>query len=729
MHATPSPTTSPCVPTLSVADIELPRILSGLYHLSYNLWWGWHSSARHLFARLDGASWNRYRNPIEVLVNFDRTRWEELLGDEAFLHSYAEVMNRFHAYMKEPSTWFARNHREPLAGPIAYLSMEYGIHQSLALYSGGLGILSGDHLKSASDLGVPLVAVGLAYRHGYFHQTLSSDGGQQHIYPWYDFSRLPLRPAASATGTPVVVEIPLGDRTVSAKVWVCQVGRVPLLLLDTDIPQNDPEDRPITGVLYVSGRQMRLEQELVLGLGGALALEALGIEPSAWHMNEGHCAFVQLDRLARETGRGVDFETALASVRANVAFTTHTPVPAGNETFDRALVARYLEPWAVTRGLDLDTLLDLGRAETRARANGQFNLTALALRTSSRANGVSAIHGEVSRGLWADLSAEEPHLPHIDAITNGVHVPTWLGREMRALWRRVAGHDWKEHQLEAITEATLESLPLEQIWKAHQQQKNRLGRFLRKRLRDQMVRHGEAPQQLRGVKDLFDEDALTIGFARRFATYKRAGLVFSQPEVLDELLGDPDRPVQLVYAGKAHPADKPGQALIREIFNLSHEGRWRGKVFFIEDYDMRVGQMLVQGCDVWLNNPRRPLEASGTSGQKAAMNGTLNLSILDGWWPEAFDGTNGWAIEALPEGDDADEETMDRLDAEALYQVLRDEVIPMFFSRNSLGLPEAWVERMRRSIATVGPNFSADRMLRDYVDSSYLPIARRGDKR
>lgn len=711
---------APCVPTLNVADIEIPRILSGLYHVAYNMWWAWHSSARHLFSRLDPANWNRYRNPIEVLVNFDRTRWEELLGDEAFLHAYANVMGRFHRYMKAEQTWFAQAHDGVLGGPVAYFSMEYGLHQSLALYSGGLGILSGDHLKSASDLGVPMVAVGLAYRHGYFHQTLTNDGAQQHLYPSYDFARLPLRPAAGATGHAVIVRVPIGDREVAAKVWLCQVGRVPLLLLDTDIAENEPEDRPISGVLYVSGRQMRLEQELLLGIGGVLALDALGIEPAVWHLNEGHCAFLQLERLERALGSGHNVDGALASIRERVAFTTHTPVPAGNEQFDRTLVGRYLEPWAQRLGLDLDRILDLGRAETRARANGTFNLTALALRTASYANGVSAIHGEVSRELWRGLRAEEPELPAIDAITNGIHVPTWLGREMRALWRRHLSHDWKEHQLAVLQVEALEQLPLEGIWKAHNEQKVRLGRFLRKRLRDQMVRHGEAPEQLRGVQHLFDDNALTIGFARRFATYKRAGLVFSDPDVLEGLLGDPERPVQLVFAGKAHPADKPGQALIQKIFELSRAGRLHGKVFFLEDYDMRVGQMLVQGCDMWLNNPRRPLEASGTSGEKAAMNGALNLSILDGWWPEAFDGTNGWAIEPPEVG--ATDEATDKADALALYAVLRDEAIPAFFDRDAHGLPREWAERMRRSIATVASGFSADRMVRDYVERAYRPL-------
>jgi starch phosphorylase len=708
---------------LQVADIELPEQVDGLYDLAYNLWWSWTPSARHLFASIASQSWARYRNPVEMLLNFDRTQWETVLELDAFATAYDALTRDFRSYLDpDRKTWFSERFADYDGGPIAYFSMEYGIHQSLAVYSGGLGVLSGDHCKSASDLGLPFVAVGLAYRRGYFQQAIDADGYQQHHFPEYDFRRLPLRPVLDGGGRRVVVQVPLPGRQVSARVLLAQVGRVPVLLLDTDISVNDPADRPISGVLYVRGREMRLAQETVLGIGGAKALAALDIEPGVWHINEGHSALLQVERLRQALEEGESSpSTALRSLSLTTAFTTHTPVAAGNEQFDRQLAERYLEAVAPP-GVEARELLDLGRAD-HDEPNQPLNLTALALRTSSYANGVSRLNGEVADRMWRHISPGTPaEEPLIDAITNGVHVPTWLGLELRNLLRHHLGPDWYEELLGAEAWRQVGEIPDQELWDAHQAQKERLLRFTRSRLREQYGRHGLPPSELREVADLFRADALTIGFARRFATYKRAGLLFSDLHRVRQLLNHPDHPVQVFLAGKAHPADRPGQDLIRHIVQLSREPDLKGRVVFLENYDIRVARMLVQGCDVWLNTPRRPLEASGTSGQKAAINGGLNLSILDGWWPEGWDGENGFAFGS--EEPSQDEWKQDQDDALALYHTLEEEVVPDYYERDEDGLPRAWLARMRRAITTVGPRFSSSRMVRDYAEKAYMPLAR-----
>jgi starch phosphorylase len=579
-------------------------------------------------------------------------------------------------------------------------------------------VLSGDHLKSASDLGLPLVAVGLLYRQGYFNQTIDADGFQQHIYTHYDFTRLPVRPAAGPTGRQVVVRVPLPGREVSAKVWLAQVGRVPLLLLDTDIPQNDPSDRPITSILYVRGREMRLIQELVLGVGGVKALDALGIEPEVWHLNEGHSALLQVERMAMGATPGkVDFAAAVEQVKADTVFTTHTPVPAGNEVFDRDLVCKYLDPWAEALGTDCGTIMDLGN-ENQAAAGQPFNMTAFALRTSREANGVSKLHGEVSNDMWRHLYPGAGPGDHpIGSITNGVHIHTWLGMDLLELFNRHLGLGWKDRLETAEEWRPVYEIPDDEMWQAHMNQKRRLARFVRVRLRAQFARHGYGPDELRELEEWLDEDVLTIGFARRFATYKRADLLFRDMHRLRNLVSSTERPVQIILAGKAHPADRPGQELIQHIFQISRSPEFQGRVVFLENYDMRVGRALVQGVDLWLNNPVRPMEASGTSGQKAAMNGALNFSVLDGWWPEAFDGKNGWTIGQPKTYHDRD--VQDREDSLSLYNTLEKEIVPLYYERNGSGIPQEWVRRMKHSMATVTPAFSADRMVRDYCEAIY----------
>jgi len=711
------------IPRLATGEIELPRELSRLYDLAYNLWWTWSPRARRLFNAIDSATWAMYRNPVQLLISVDRGRFRELAEDDLTMSLYSAVVEEYDRYMAgSASSWYALGNPDA-EGPIAYFCMEYGLHQSLPIYSGGLGVLAGDYLKSASDLGLPMVAVGLLYRHGYFRQSIDADGRQQHLYPEFDFSRLPVLPAAGPTGRDVVVSIPLPDREIAAQVWIAQVGRVPLLLLDTDLRRNDSADRPITSMLYTPGREMRLLQEIVLGVGGVRALDAVGLAPKVWHMNEGHSALLQFDRLRGPLSRGVGLEEALEEIRATSAFTTHTPVPAGNESFDAPLARRYFARWCGESKIDLEEWMRLGHAP-EGDAAASFNLTALALRTSLRSNGVSKLNAEVASRMWSsilpdDASDEERIFP----ITNGVHVPTWLGVELQELFAGWFGDRWREILSgEGATDA-LAVRPDGELWDAHRAQKVRLARFLRARLRDQFARHGLAPDELREIEEMFDPETLTIGFARRFATYKRAGLLFSDLHRVRQIVGDPDRPVQILLAGKAHPADRGGQELIQHLFHLSREEKLKGRVFFVEDYDMRVGRMMVQGVDVWLNTPRKPMEASGTSGMKAGMNGALNCSIADGWWPEGHDDGNGWVIagKECP----GDEGAQDREDAHALYQLLEEEIVPAFYDRDGDGLPRAWIARMKRSIATITPRFSSDRMAKDYCDKAYLPLLER----
>ncbi len=699
--------------TIHIADIELPKEMERLRDLAYDLWWSWSPQATRLFAWIDPDHWRRYHNPVQLLINVEPQQWARLLADSEFRRTYESVIQALDGYRAQPG-WLSEQ-VNALGGPVAYFSMEFGIHESLGVYSGGLGVLSGDHCKAASDLGVPLVGVGLLYQSGYFRQTVDGDGFQQHIYPNYDFARLPVLPVEAPGGGVLTVPVDLPGRIVQAAVWKAQVGRVPVLMLDTDIPLNDPADRPITGILYVRGREMRLCQEIVLGVGGVRALRSLGIRPAVWHMNEGHVAFLGLERARAKVGRGDGLQDALKAVARNCVFTTHTPVPAGNETFDKEMVRRYMEPWVREMGCEPDEVLGLGSD------NGNFNLTVLAIRLSSAVNGVSQLHGEVSSAMWRHLWPGSPERP-VGAITNGVHTPTWVGPEMRSLYAHYLDPAWEQHLLEPDFWTRIRAVPDDELWAAHRSQKERLVRFVRERVRLQGARHGLSPDELRTVEGLLNPHALTIGFARRFATYKRAVLVLSDLERLGKILADAARPVQIVFAGKAHPADRAGQDLIRRLFLLT-QGEMRGKLVFLEDYDIEMGRMLVQGCDVWLNTPRRPQEASGTSGQKLPVNGGVNLSIPDGWWVEGYRGDNGWNI---GDGSDAgDVEAQDREDAARLYALLEEDVVPCFFERDQEGLPRRWIATMKASIESVVPQFSAHRMVRDYVDTTYLPAARR----
>jgi starch phosphorylase len=710
------------VPTLPGASFRLPPQLEGFRRLSYNMWWSWNPRARGLFSRIDGLSWSRYRNPVEVLSQ--PIAWAELLDDPAFMAEYTQVLAEFDRYMAGGREhWFNREYGSALKGPIGYFCAEYGFHESLGIYSGGLGVLAGDHIKSASDMAMPFVGVGLLYKHGYFRQTIDADGHQEHAYPDYDLAKLPILRVLGQDGEPLTISIELPDRDLYAAVWLVQAGRVPVLLLDTDIPENAESDRPVTHILYVRGREMRLHQELVLGAGGVRALKALGITPAVWHLNEGHSALQLVERTRALVAQGVALDDAFERVRSNSVFTIHTPVAAGNERFDAELVRRVVGPLydgdgrKGTGGVPMDRVLELARgADGDAR---QFDLTALSLRLSNSANAVSKLHSVTANNTWQGLGNKQ-----ILAVTNGVHMPTWVGQPMRDIFERYLGA-----QLDNVDAGNgsagfwelTNRIPDVDLWEAHQRQKLELMIFARNRLRHQFARHGESPGTLEELEDVLDVGTFTIGFARRFATYKRASLIFSDMDRISRLLWDKDRPVQIIFAGKAHPADRPGQSVIQEIFARSRSPQLRGRVFILEDYDMRVARFMVQGVDVWLNNPRRPLEASGTSGMKASANGVVNLSVLDGWWDEGWLGDNGWAIggrETNP-----DEGAQDYSDAQDLYRLLEQEVVPLYYGRDEDDVPVDWTAEMRRSIASTIWRFSTIRMLHEYVEKEYLPAA------
>jgi starch phosphorylase len=710
------------IPSAVPSHVRVPPELEGLRRLAYNLYWTWHPKARALFARISSATWARNHSPIPVLSGM--VDWPGLLDNPDFMAEAHRVIADFDRYMANGADhWFHRRHARELTGPIAYFCAEYGLHETLGIYSGGLGVLAGDHMKAASDMALPLVGVGLLYRNGYFRQTIDADGHQEHRYPDFDLARMPLTRALGREGDPLSISVELPGREVRVDVWTVQVGRVPVLLLDTDNPVNDPADRPITNILYVRGREMRLHQELILGIGGVRALRALAIEPAAWHLNEGHSAFLLAERARELVTAGKDLEETLTAIASNSVFTIHTPVSAGNERFDTELVRRVAGPILDgdgrpnTGGIPLERVLEIGRGTDGDE--GQFDMTAFSLRLTRGANAVSALHAVTANATWQDIVPRG-----ILAITNGVHPPTWVGGPIRELFERYLDADLDD--LDGSTSATrwwerIDRIPAAELWEAHLRQKRELAVFARGRLRTQFARHGEAPRTLEQLGSALDPAILTIGFARRFATYKRAGMIFTDTERLARLLADSARPVQLVFAGKAHPADRPGQAVIQEIFGRTRTPEFRGRVFILEDYDMRIARFLVQGVDVWLNNPRRPLEASGTSGMKAGGNGVVNMSVLDGWWDEGWTGDNGWAIGGRePLHDEAAQDWADAMD---LYRILESEVVPDYYERDEARLPTRWVERMRRSMATTLWHFSTTRMLHEYTERLYLPAA------
>ena len=696
----------------------LPPALEPLREIVFNLWWTWEPSARRLFRHLDPELWERTNhNAVRMLQLSRQARLVEVARDEDFLRELKEVQDAFRRYLAREDTYGKTGAGRALKNPVAYFSAEFGFHESIPNYSGGLGILSGDHCKSASDLDLNFVAIGLLYRHGYFKQQIDRDGSQQAISLNQNFHHLPLREVRRDNAR-VLISVRILDREVYAKIWELYVGRITLYLLDTDVAENTPEDRLITAELYGGDLEMRMRQEMILGIGGVRALGALGIEPHVCHMNEGHSAFLALERIrVLRAEKNLEFYSALQVVAAANVFTTHTPVPAGNDAFPREMMRRYFGDFAKELGLPFDELFSFG--QTRVNEDDPFSMTILALRASRHANGVSKLHGEVSRSLWKDVWAGVPvqEVP-ITSITNGIHTKTWMAPEFSALYTKYLG-DWEERLTEHDFWRGVMDIPDAQLWETHQKLKLRLVELVRERVRLRCVRIGESMETIRRANRILDPEILTIGFARRFATYKRGALLFSDKERLGRLLHDTTRPVQFIFAGKAHPRDEGGKALIREVFEFSRQEGFENRIVFVEDYDTYIARRLVQGVDLWLNNPLRPLEASGTSGMKLPPNGGLNLSVLDGWWCESYNGKNGWAIG--PEIDSGALEYQSEVDASSLYQLLENQIIPLYYAKPDGKLPLAWLQLMRESIRSVTPVFNTHRMVKEYAERLYMP--------
>jgi starch phosphorylase len=713
-------------PTVAEAR-NLDQFVAPAYHklraLAENLWWSWDHETNSLFRELDPVLWSRLdHNPIALLKHIPL---EQVDARSLQLGLHSRINNayrRMHEHLSSTRTWGARHAGVLWARPVAYFSAEFGLHESMPIYSGGLGILAGDHIKAASDLGIPLVGVGLFYGQGYFKQRLDLDGRQLEDYIEVDRQLLPLRPATRANGRQIQISIHTRSGAIEARVWKLAVGRSTLLLLDTDMDENRPENRDLTARLYGGDNLVRIQQELLLGVGGVRALEALGISPGVVHLNEGHSAFAALELTRqRMISEGIDAHEAMRRISSQLVFTTHTPVPAGHDRFSPELVEEHLGPLGAELGLDLKQLMGLGRVDP-SNKNEEFCMTVLALKLSRRANAVSAVHGQVSRAMWKPLfqSYAEEQVP-IGHITNGVHVRTWLAAQMHQLYDRHLGPDWPQHCAEPGCWEAIDQVNDGELWETHQTLKTQLIGNVRERAARTAERRQESPEAVSQIRKALGLDALTIGFARRFATYKRADLILHDIERIISLVNDAQVPIQFIFAGKAHPRDVPGKDVLQRMAGLMRDPRFASKVVFVEDYDINVARHLVQGVDVWLNTPRRPLEASGTSGQKVVLNGGLNLSILDGWWAEAYDGLNGFAIGAGETHTSSD--VHDVRDGEALKRVLHEVVIPLYYDRDRDGLPRGWIERMKRAIRTLGWRFSADRMVTDYVVKAYIPAA------
>lgn len=703
---------------------KLPPKLEGLRNLAYNLCFSWRGEIRELFQRMDPRLWTDCgHNPVIMLGQVSQERLDQLSRDQGFLAQLDRVTQDFNRYLSQPRIPSA-NYSPELPLQVAYFSAEFGLSRCLPIYSGGLGVLAGDHLKSASDLNVPLVAVGLLYQEGYFSQYLSSDGWQMETYPVNDFSNLPINLVRDENGSPFTTSVTFKGQNVNLLIWRIDVGRVPLYMLDSNLPTNPPEFRRTTAQLYGGDREMRLRQEIILGIGGIRALKTLGIEPTVIHMNEGHSAFTSLERInILRKEKGLSFDAAREFVIATTVFTTHTPVPAGNDVFDSDLIRDYFNDYAKELGINFRVLQGYGRLDPRDESE-KFGMSTLALRLSSHANGVSRLHGKVSRKMWQKIWHHNPveDVP-IDYITNGIHVPTWISREIAALFDRYLGPDWMEDPDNERLWDQVERIPSTELWRSHDRCREHLVAFVRSHLVDQLKRRGASPKEVLEAGDVLNPDVMTIGFARRFATYKRATLLFSDPDRLDRIINNPDHPVQIIISGKAHPQDNEGKEFIRNIIHISRDSRFKRKIVFLEDYNIHISHVLVSGCDVWLNNPRRPLEACGTSGMKALANGSLNLSVLDGWWDEGYNTAFGWAIGRGEEYED--HEAQDEIESMELYNILEEEVIPMFYRRSHDDVPRDWVEKMRSGLRYLVPVFNSHRMVQEYMDRFYLSCSKR----
>ncbi len=705
---------------------SLPAKLRPLNDIAYNMWWTWHPDAINLLRRVDRDMWEKYyHNPVKVLGSVSQERLRELETDEGFLTHLDRVTIELSDYMKA-GTWFEEigSGKWQKENHIAYFSMEFGLDECLQIYSGGLGVLAGDHLKSASDLGVPVVAFGLAYTHGYFIQYLNRDGWQLENLPENNFYLLPLRQVTGKDGKPVKIQVSFPGRAVHAQIWMVQVGRVPLYLLDANIPENSPEDQSLTSQLYGGDTEMRIKQEVLLGIGGVRALEALEIGVSVYHMNEGHAAFSGIGRIMKlMRKRGLNYEEAKEAIIASTVFTTHTPVPAGNDRFERWLLEKYLAPVLGDSGISINEIVALGR-ENPVNDKELFCMTVLALRLSAASNGVSKLHGDVSRKMWQNIWPNLPvNLVPIRSITNGIHIRTWISEEMRNLFDRYLGETWISKPGEDSVWNRIERIPDSELWRTHERRRERMVGFVRRRLVEQLKRRGASEAELQQAEEALDPESLTIGFARRFATYKRGNLILRDEERLARILNNKDRPMQIIIAGKAHPRDIEGKNIIKNIIHACGKDEFRRRLIFLENYDIDVARYLVQGCDVWLNTPRRPMEASGTSGMKASANGVINFSIRDGWWDEAYAPEVGWAIGAGENYED--QNIQDAVESRAIYDLLERDVVPLFYERGADNLPRGWVRKMKASMTQLNAVFNTNRMLREYAERFYLPLGLR----
>ena len=701
--------------------IQLPDELKNLMEIATNLWWTFSDEAKNLFNMINPETWEKYNhNPFKVLSDLTKEDMEKLAKDQIFMSFLENVWDEYQTYLKTPK-WFGINYKKEIDEKfiVAYFSAEYGIHGSLRLYSGGLGILSGDHCKSASDLGIPFVAVGLLYRNGYFTQYLNSDGWQQEKLPYNEFNNMPVEPALDDNGNPVFVQIESPDGMIDVKVWTLKVGENKIILLDTDVQSNNEADRKITSQLYGGDNIMRIRQEIILGIGGIRALNALNIKPTVFHINEGHPAFLSFERLSDLIKEGLSFETAVEILKKSTVFTTHTPVPAGFDLFDKDLFHKYLNP-IYGKLFNMEQLISMGRVHPENH-NEAFSMAILGMKMSTFRNGVSKLHGRVSREMFKDLwpNTETKCVP-IDHITNGIHLSTWIAEDMRRIYKRYLGSKLTEKPYEFDVWKNIDTVPDLELFEAKERMRTDLIGFAREKLKKQIKARGGSYSELRTAETVLKADALTIGFARRFATYKRGDLIFTDEERLAKILNNPKYPVQIIFAGKAHPKDNEGKEIIKRIIHIARKPEFRDKIVFLENYNMRIAKQLVAGVDIWLNNPKKPMEASGTSGMKAAANGGLNLSVLDGWWDEGYNGHNGWTIGSGEIYQNADYQNY--VESQELYDKLENEIIPMFYQRDKSGIPREWVGMMKNAIKTIPSYFNTTRMLMEYTEKFYLPL-------
>lgn len=701
-------------------NFSLPRRIHRLSSLAYNLWWAWNPEAVNAFRTINKRVWDEVgHNPIVFLRKVERAQLNAVANDAFYLELYDRVVSQFDAYMAEENTWFVREHAAQKDAAIAYFSFEFGLHESLPVYAGGLGILAGDHLKEASDLGLPLSGIGFIYNQGYFTQRITEDGWQETGTHYLTFEDAPIVPLTGEDDQPLTVSIDLPGRSVFARIWLVQVGRISLYLLDTNLAANSENDRQLTTRLYSNDLEVRISQEIMLGVGGVRALRALGINPAVWHMNEGHSAFLALERILEMVHKGSSYDEAVAEVRRTNVFTTHTPVPAGNDQFPLWLIDKYFPNVWAELNMTRDQFVDLGRQATPWGES--FCMPVLALHLSDHANAVSELHGQVSRRMWNFLwPTKKPEDVPISYITNGVHTFSWLARRMGLLFDEYLGKDWKDRLNDQALWDQIDNLPDAELWEVRRHLKRKLVLYVDNRARATWQSGTIHPIQAMAEGVFMEPYSLTIGFARRFATYKRANLILRDYDRLIKLVTNPDMPVQIVFAGKAHPADEPGKLLIQQVYRAVKDSRSGGRLIFLEDYDMNMARYLVQGVDVWMNNPRRPNEASGTSGMKAALNGVLNLSVMDGWWREGYNGENGWAIGE--DTDPVDPNQQDESDSHSLYDHLENEIVPLYYKdRSPDGVPTKWLTKMKENLRTLVPQFSTRRMVTEYLNEMYLP--------